>query len=141
MGLTCTLFAVHDADLPVEVAPPRGVSDMLRYHDDRGSNLARLEECPSHFLDKAFDDLHHALGGHTGDHPLAFIVSGGLELDALASEGASGRYFSPLQVAGIARALRSAADASWDGDELGELLGFFAEAASDGRGLIVYLEA
>lgn len=53
---------------------------MLRYHDESGANLARLEECPSFDLEKAYREIHEALGDHSGDHPLAFIESGGIDL-------------------------------------------------------------
>lgn len=79
---------------------------------DTGEILDRLEDRPCHHLGKAWDAVHFALGRHEGDHPLAFIESGGADVDEL-EDGimAYGRFFAAPAVVGIASALARVTEA------------------------------
>jgi hypothetical protein len=73
---------------------------------DQESIVDRLDERPFHNLGKAWDALHFALGQHTGDHPLAFIESGGEDVPELADGVmAYAHYFEADAVLAIAKAL------------------------------------
>ena len=108
MGVDCSIISVAPDDVPAETALPAGVDDLARYHDDRSEMLDRLYENPTCHLGKAWDAIHVALGRHRGDHPLAFLETGGSNVAAL-DDGISGHanYFDAATVLAIAQALEA----------------------------------
>jgi hypothetical protein len=96
VGVDCTIHAALAAELA----------------GDRDEILDRLGDRPACGLGKAWDAVHLALGGHDADHPLAFIETGGADIEAL-EDGvmAYGRYFEPAEVGAIAAALAELGDA------------------------------
>jgi hypothetical protein len=146
MAKYCTLFSIAEAEL----SPPS--DGTLPPHDDASSRLSQITHPHTLELGPSWQLLHAAAGNHTGDHPLAFMVSGGEAFAAL-DDGSrsSGRYFPPSRIGQILEALDKLSDRQVARNvprpappkdvqrHLGRLREFLAEVVAAGdRGLIVY---
>jgi hypothetical protein len=125
---SCTLFSIAADEIAASPEPS------LPDYDSR-SAMTQLDASSTLELGTRWRALHASLGGHGGAHPLAFLESGGEELPAFAGAGASGRYFTPIQVLDTLIALARITSPSRD---IERVRVFVADVAASGRGLVVY---
>jgi hypothetical protein len=141
---SCTLFSVSDDELAVALAGG-APDDELPAYDEASSRMSKAAPQDTLELGRTWAGLHAALGGHGGDHPLGFLVTGGADVAALADgPRSSGRAFTSRALAPILAALSAlpARDLAAAGPEIAlaaaRLRGFLTEIADAGRGLIVH---
>ena len=144
-----TLFSVTEEDL-------RATADTsLSPIGDRTSKVGAMREPHVVELGTAWAPLHEALGAYPGDHPLGFLVAGGMPFPQLdVGEQSSGRYYDPAQtvklLAAVARVtddrlIRTVSAKQLTGMGVGELARkltkvrvFLAEAVEAERGVVVH---
>lgn len=129
--MSCTLFSIAEADAV------GAASDLtLPSYDDVSSRISQLGTPHTLELGDSWPGVHLALGDHSDDHPLGFLVGGGAAVAAFADgPRSSGRYFTPADVVKI---LALVAAILGPGDEVERLRVFLAETVIARHGMIVH---
>src|SRR5438094_7475767 len=148
MQTRCTVISVEEADVATAASAQ---------HFDVTTKPAQLPQTPMLELGLHWAALHYAFGNYAGDHPLAFLASGGDSVPALEeAQQSSGRFFAPDAAAAILAALQALSDrglghamertpsfaATLDAttalDWLGKLRAFLGDTIAAKRGIVVH---
>jgi hypothetical protein len=143
MATSCTIFSVTEQEVGTYLGDDTIRSDLPGY-DDLSSKISRSGSNRDHMvqLGDRWSELHAAFGSKTGEHPLAFMVSGGERVIALETvPTSSGRYLDPAHTAALLAAIEDISDrelppAVWP--MVRDLQAFLTEAVDAKRGIIVH---